>query len=67
MLISQYKSRTGREKVIAKKEKGQRGPQKDAHLKTPSYVSGLTTVSAEKQSKRTMWFFVGPLPSPIVV
>jgi len=32
MLISQYKWRTGKEKVIAKEEKGRRRPEKDAHL-----------------------------------
>jgi len=36
MLISQCRSRTGKEKVIANEEKGQRGPEKDAHLKIPS-------------------------------
>jgi len=71
VLIRQNQSRTGKEKVIANEENGRRGPEKDAHLKTPSLmwcVPGPTTVSAQKQPERPhVIFFVGLPPSPIVV
>jgi len=49
MLISEYKSRTEKEKVIASVEKGRGGPEKDAHLKT-----------RRKKSFFFVFFFVGP-------
>jgi len=59
MLISQYESRTGKEKVIANEKKGQRGPEKYAH-----FVPAITTVSEKKTTaKKTTWF-LSDLPLP---
>jgi len=58
----------GKEKVMANEEKGRQGPENDAHLKIPSHVPALTTVSAKKKTaKKTTWFLSNPPPSPDVV
>jgi len=69
MLISQYKSRTGKEKVIANDEKGRR--EKDTHLDSIFYVPGRPTVSAKNRPRRfspspprrgLTWFYKEPSP-----
>ena len=65
MLISQYQSRTWKEKVIANKEKGQRGPDKEAHLKTPSLTCLVSPRTHHGFSqKKTTRFFCRTSPSP---
>ena len=65
MLITQYASRTGKEKVIANEEKGRRGPEKDAHLQTPSLMCWVSTrFQPKKQPNTITCFFVGPPPTP---
>jgi len=59
-------SRMGKEKVIANDEKGRRGPEKDAHLKTLSLICRLSPRFQQKKKhpkrpRRT------PPPSPDVV
>jgi len=60
MLISQCESRTGKEKVIANEEE-RRGPEKDAHLMTPSLMCRLSP-RLKKKTKRDQVFFLGPPP-----
>jgi len=55
-------SRAGKEKVIANQEKGRRGSEKDAHLKTPpSFMCRiLPRFQPKQQPKNTTWFIVEP-------
>ena len=65
VLISQYQSRTWKEKVIANKEKGQRGPDKDAHSKSPSLTCLVSPRSHHGFSqKKITRFFLSDLPVP---
>ena len=61
--VSQYESRTGQGKVIANEEKGRRGPEKDAHLKTPSLMCRLSPRFQPKENsqKRPLFLSAPPL------
>jgi len=79
MLISQYinhsqsisKSRTGKDKLIANEEKGRWGPDKDAHLKTPSLMCRVSPRFQQKKKKSAkkdhVVFCRTPFRAPIVV
>ena len=55
----------GKEKVIANEEEGRRGPEKDAHLKTPSLMWWLSPrFQRKKNSQKDHVVFVGPPPPP---
>jgi len=68
MFISQYQSRTGKEKVIANEEKGRRGPEKDAYLKTNRLLcagAGSHHGFSQKEPKKDhvfIAFFLTPPP-----
>jgi len=65
MLISQCESRMGKEKVIANEEKGRRGHEKDANLRTASLMCRLSPrFQKKKQPKRPRGLCRTPPPPP---
>jgi len=62
--VSQCELRTGKENVIANEEEGQRGPEKDAHLKTPSLLCRVSPRFQPKYSKKKHVVFRRPPPTP---
>jgi len=64
MLVSQYESLAGKEKMTVNEEKRWRGLEKRCAFKgSVSCLPGLTTVSAKKQKKRPRGF-LSIAPSP---
>jgi len=63
MLIREYELRTGKEKMIANEKAGRRGPEKDAHLKTPSLMYRvLPRFHLKKKIRKRPRRFLSPPP-----